>query len=63
MFLLFLLQGRISAYFVHRYGFSKSCSVVTFTGDNPGRNAPPVGPSPSGWLAVWFVQQSTNRRI
>uniref|UniRef100_A0A674NWA7 Xylulose kinase n=1 Tax=Takifugu rubripes TaxID=31033 RepID=A0A674NWA7_TAKRU len=27
--------GRISAYFVHRYGFSKSCSVVTFTGDNP----------------------------
>uniref|UniRef100_A0A3P8WQ10 Xylulose kinase n=1 Tax=Cynoglossus semilaevis TaxID=244447 RepID=A0A3P8WQ10_CYNSE len=27
--------GPISSYFVHRYGFSESCSVVTFTGDNP----------------------------
>ncbi|CAG05334.1 unnamed protein product, partial [Tetraodon nigroviridis] len=27
--------GRISTYFVHRYGFSESCSVVAFTGDNP----------------------------
>lgn len=27
--------GYISSYFVRRYGFSESCSVVTFTGDNP----------------------------
>uniref|UniRef100_T1J0E2 Xylulose kinase n=1 Tax=Strigamia maritima TaxID=126957 RepID=T1J0E2_STRMM len=26
--------GTISPYFVERYGFSKHCSVVTFTGDN-----------------------------
>lgn len=34
--LSFYPQGPISSYFVHRYGFSESCSVVTFTGDNPG---------------------------
>uniref|UniRef100_A0A673BSZ2 Xylulose kinase n=1 Tax=Sphaeramia orbicularis TaxID=375764 RepID=A0A673BSZ2_9TELE len=27
--------GPVSAYFIHRYGFSESCSVVAFTGDNP----------------------------
>ncbi|XP_034039344.1 xylulose kinase, partial [Thalassophryne amazonica] len=27
--------GAVSSYFVQRYGFSKSCRVVTFTGDNP----------------------------
>lgn len=27
--------GSVSSYFVHRYGFSESCSVVSFTGDNP----------------------------
>ncbi|XP_040921617.1 xylulose kinase isoform X2 [Toxotes jaculatrix] len=27
--------GNVSSYFVRRYGFSESCSVVTFTGDNP----------------------------
>ncbi|XP_059182925.1 xylulose kinase [Centropristis striata] len=27
--------GSVSSYFVHRYGFSESCSVVAFTGDNP----------------------------
>ncbi|XP_053198506.1 xylulose kinase [Scomber japonicus] len=27
--------GRISPYFVRRFGFSESCSVVAFTGDNP----------------------------
>ncbi|KAM9333835.1 xylulose kinase isoform 2-T2 [Pholidichthys leucotaenia] len=27
--------GPISSYFVQRYGFSESCSVVAFTGDNP----------------------------
>lgn len=35
--LLLVLQGPISCYFVHRYGFSDSCSVVAFTGDNPGK--------------------------
>ncbi|MEQ2198564.1 hypothetical protein XENOCAPTIV_014693 [Xenoophorus captivus] len=30
-------QGPVSSYFVHRYGFSESCRVVAFTGDNPGR--------------------------
>ncbi|XP_075941362.1 xylulose kinase isoform X3 [Anarhichas minor] len=27
--------GPVSAYFVRRYGFSESCRVVAFTGDNP----------------------------
>ncbi|KAM6900745.1 xylulose kinase [Xenentodon cancila] len=27
--------GPVSSYFVHRYGFSESCNVVAFTGDNP----------------------------
>uniref|UniRef100_A0AAQ5XN74 Xylulose kinase n=1 Tax=Amphiprion ocellaris TaxID=80972 RepID=A0AAQ5XN74_AMPOC len=27
--------GSISSYFVHRFGFSESCRVVSFTGDNP----------------------------
>ncbi|XP_031696485.1 xylulose kinase [Anarrhichthys ocellatus] len=27
--------GPVSAYFVQRYGFSESCRVVAFTGDNP----------------------------
>ncbi len=27
--------GKISSYFVQRYGFDPSCSVVAFTGDNP----------------------------
>ncbi|XP_071340366.1 xylulose kinase isoform X1 [Trachinotus anak] len=27
--------GPVSSYFVHRYGFSESCRVVAFTGDNP----------------------------
>uniref|UniRef100_A0A3Q1EFN6 Xylulose kinase n=1 Tax=Acanthochromis polyacanthus TaxID=80966 RepID=A0A3Q1EFN6_9TELE len=27
--------GPVSSYYVHRYGFSESCSVVSFTGDNP----------------------------
>ncbi|XP_041824189.1 xylulose kinase [Melanotaenia boesemani] len=27
--------GPVSSYFVHRYGFSESCKVVAFTGDNP----------------------------
>ncbi|XP_034535055.1 xylulose kinase [Notolabrus celidotus] len=27
--------GPVSSYFVKRYGFSESCRVVTFTGDNP----------------------------
>lgn len=60
MSMFVLLQGRISAYFVHRYGFSRSCSVVTFTGDNPGRSCPP-GTVAQCWLVVCFVQQSTQR--
>uniref|UniRef100_I3KL94 Xylulose kinase n=1 Tax=Oreochromis niloticus TaxID=8128 RepID=I3KL94_ORENI len=31
--------GPVSSYFVHRYGFSESCSVVAFTGDNPGTSS------------------------
>ena len=27
--------GHVSKYFVNRYGFSPSCSIVPFTGDNP----------------------------
>ncbi|OCK81711.1 xylulose kinase [Lepidopterella palustris CBS 459.81] len=27
--------GNISKYFVHRYNFSPSCSIIPFTGDNP----------------------------
>lgn len=27
--------GQVSSYFVERYGFSKNCYVVAFTGDNP----------------------------
>uniref|UniRef100_A0A3P8RSY4 Xylulose kinase n=1 Tax=Amphiprion percula TaxID=161767 RepID=A0A3P8RSY4_AMPPE len=27
--------GSISSYFIHRFGFSESCRVVSFTGDNP----------------------------
>ncbi|XP_026218063.1 xylulose kinase [Anabas testudineus] len=27
--------GPVSSYFVHRYGFSETCRVVAFTGDNP----------------------------
>ncbi|XP_062297272.1 xylulose kinase [Scomber scombrus] len=27
--------GRVSPYFVRRFGFSENCSVVAFTGDNP----------------------------
>ena len=27
--------GRISKYFVRRYGFNSSCSIAPFTGDNP----------------------------
>lgn len=27
--------GNISPYFIHRYGFSPSCSIIPFTGDNP----------------------------
>ncbi|XP_015258514.1 PREDICTED: xylulose kinase [Cyprinodon variegatus] len=27
--------GSVSSYFVHRFGFSESCRVVAFTGDNP----------------------------
>uniref|UniRef100_A0A3B3CVY0 Xylulose kinase n=1 Tax=Oryzias melastigma TaxID=30732 RepID=A0A3B3CVY0_ORYME len=27
--------GPVSPYYVHRYGFSESCRVVAFTGDNP----------------------------
>lgn len=27
--------GNISPYFVHKYGFSSSCSITPFTGDNP----------------------------
>ncbi|KAG8009687.1 Xylulose kinase, partial [Nibea albiflora] len=27
--------GPVSSYFVRRYGFSESCTVVAFTGDNP----------------------------
>uniref|UniRef100_A0A8C5DTC5 Xylulose kinase n=3 Tax=Gouania willdenowi TaxID=441366 RepID=A0A8C5DTC5_GOUWI len=29
------LLGTVNPYFVRRYGFSESCSVVAFTGDNP----------------------------
>lgn len=29
------ILGTISSYFVHTYGFSDSCKVVAFTGDNP----------------------------
>ncbi|XP_049912607.1 xylulose kinase isoform X4 [Epinephelus moara] len=29
------ILGPVSSYFVHRYGFSESCRVVAFTGDNP----------------------------
>lgn len=35
---LTLLQGSVSSYFVQRYGFSENCSIVAFTGDNPGKN-------------------------
>ncbi|XP_051538537.1 xylulose kinase [Myxocyprinus asiaticus] len=28
--------GCVSLYYIERYGFSKSCKVVAFTGDNPG---------------------------
>uniref|UniRef100_A0A672GGC6 Xylulose kinase n=1 Tax=Salarias fasciatus TaxID=181472 RepID=A0A672GGC6_SALFA len=31
--------GPVSPYFVQRFGFSESCSVVAFTGDNPGRKS------------------------
>ena len=27
--------GRISSYFVHRFGFSSACSVIAWSGDNP----------------------------
>lgn len=27
--------GKISRYFVERYGFDKDCSIAPFTGDNP----------------------------
>lgn len=27
--------GKISNYYVERFGFSEDCSVVAFTGDNP----------------------------
>ena len=27
--------GHISQYFVHRYGFDRSCKIAPFTGDNP----------------------------
>ena len=27
--------GNISSYFVHRYGFSSTCTIAPFTGDNP----------------------------
>lgn len=58
----FLLQGSISTYFVHRYGFSKGCSVVTFTGDNPGtRNSSCVESSPNGWLMMCFLPQPTKK--
>lgn len=29
------ILGPVCSYFVHRYGFSPRCKVVTFTGDNP----------------------------
>ncbi|GLH03124.1 Uncharacterized protein GBIM_09033 [Gryllus bimaculatus] len=29
------VQGSISSYFVERFGFSSTCKVVSFTGDNP----------------------------
>ncbi len=29
------LQGRISPYFSHKYGFPEDCEVALFTGDNP----------------------------
>ncbi|UYV83862.1 hypothetical protein LAZ67_X000459, partial [Cordylochernes scorpioides] len=34
-FLYEQLQGNISSYFVERYGFSPSCNLISFTGDNP----------------------------
>ncbi|XP_041421136.1 xylulokinase homolog (H. influenzae) isoform X1 [Xenopus laevis] len=27
--------GSVSSYYVHRYGFSRECKIVAFTGDNP----------------------------
>ncbi|XP_028288752.1 xylulose kinase isoform X2 [Parambassis ranga] len=29
------VQGPVSSYFVRRHGFSESCAVLSFTGDNP----------------------------
>jgi xylulokinase len=29
------VQGPIAPYYIHRYGFSSDCRVITFTGDNP----------------------------
>ena len=33
--LYFLLQGNVSSYLVKKYGFSASCKICAFTGDNP----------------------------
>lgn len=30
--------GRISSYFVQRYGFDPNCLISAFTGDNPGKS-------------------------
>ena len=29
--------GNVSQYFVQRYGFTSSCMIAPFTGDNPGK--------------------------
>ena len=30
-----MLQGNVSSYLVKKYGFSASCKICAFTGDNP----------------------------
>ena len=32
---IIVLQGNVSSYLVEKYGFSPSCKICAFTGDNP----------------------------
>ena len=34
--MMMCFQGNVSSYLVERYGFSRDCKVIAFTGDNPG---------------------------
>ncbi|KAM3593430.1 uncharacterized protein V6R79_012881 [Siganus canaliculatus] len=53
--------GPVSSYFIQRHGFSESCSVVTFTGDNPGEDclSPPcvqVSLGTSDTVFLWIQE-------